>query len=388
MYINFWYPAEWGKDVTDQPVKVRMLGQDFVLFRDSAGDAHCLSNTCIHRGGSLAGGKITGDCIQCPYHGWQFDGDGQCQRMPSLGPDAPSVPTRARVDSYPTEERYGIIFAFLGDLPAAERPPILEIPEFDMSGWYAQLSGGHFTDGDYRRYLDNALDPAHNEYVHPTHGFSGANDDYRVPELTVEDTEWGCGFLTTYYAPPLKDEKMQAATGRSEPAIIKAGTFVHGPCDLCTKIHPTAEMSIHQYGYKVPVDKGRSRSFLVQCRNFLLGEEHDQRFLDRNKVVRDQDITVLDDLNPVFTPPTNEHEFLLPADAAIVRYRERLDEWEARGWRIDMETVERESPHKAFAIPSPARREQPTGWVLDTVPMLPAKRAAESATTRRSGAGG
>ena len=83
MYINFWYPAEWSKDLTDEPAKVRMLGQDFVLFRDSEGVAHCLSNTCIHRGGSLAGGKIVDDCIQCPYHGWQFDADGACRAMPS-----------------------------------------------------------------------------------------------------------------------------------------------------------------------------------------------------------------------------------------------------------------------------------------------------------------
>ena len=194
MYINFWYPAEWGKDLTDEPMKVRMLGQDFVLFRDSEGVAHCLSNTCIHRGGSLAGGKIKGDCIQCPYHGWQFDGDGACKSMPSLGPDA-RIPTRARVDAYPTEERYGIVFAFLGDLPESERPPIMEIPEYGEPGWHIQETGST-SDGDFRRQLDNGLDPAHNEFVHPTHGFSGANADYQTPELTVEDTEWGCGFLT------------------------------------------------------------------------------------------------------------------------------------------------------------------------------------------------
>ena len=375
MYINFWYPAEWSKDLTDEPVKVRMLGQDFVLFRDSEGVAHCLSNTCIHRGGSLAGGKIVGDHVQCPYHGWQFDADGACRAMPSLGPDA-NIPTRARVDAYPTEERYGLVFAFLGDLPEEERPPIMEIPEYGKDGWHTQRSGGDYTEGDYRRQLDNSLDPAHNEFVHPTHGFSGANDDYRTPEITVETTEWGSGFMTTYFAPPLKDEKMQAASGRSENAIVEAGTFHHGPSTLCTKIHPTAEVFMHQNGFEVPVDKDLVRGFLVQTRNFLLGEENDQRFLDRNVEVGGQDREVLADLNPVFTPETNAHEFLLPADEAVVRYRERLAEWQALGWRIDVEAVERDAPHKAFAIPSPARREQPTGWVLDTVPMMPAGQVA------------
>ena len=115
MYINFWYPMATSEEVeADKALKVRAIGQDFVVFRDTEGQAHCLSNTCTHRGGSLAGGKIRGDCVQCPYHGWQFDGQGNCKKIPSLGPDA-SVPARTRIDAYPVEERYGMVFAFLGD---------------------------------------------------------------------------------------------------------------------------------------------------------------------------------------------------------------------------------------------------------------------------------
>ena len=54
MFINFWYVAEESKNITEQPTGVRMLGQDFVLFRDSAGQVRCLSDVCAHRGGSLA----------------------------------------------------------------------------------------------------------------------------------------------------------------------------------------------------------------------------------------------------------------------------------------------------------------------------------------------
>ena len=134
MYINFWYAAERSENVTDKPVKVRMLGQDLVLFRDAEGKARCLANTCVHRGGSLGGGKLRNGRVECPYHGWQFEGDGRCARIPSLGLDA-SIPARARVDSYPVEERYGLVFAFLGDLPEDERPGILEVKEWGQPGW-------------------------------------------------------------------------------------------------------------------------------------------------------------------------------------------------------------------------------------------------------------
>ena len=130
MYINFWYPVILSEELKDEPVKVRMLGQNFVTFRDSKGAPKTLSDTCVHRGGSLSGGVVRGDCIQCPYHGWRFDGEGECKRIPSLGKDA-KIPKRTRIDAYPTEEKYGIVFAFLGDLEKSKRPPIMPIAELD-----------------------------------------------------------------------------------------------------------------------------------------------------------------------------------------------------------------------------------------------------------------
>jgi phenylpropionate dioxygenase-like ring-hydroxylating dioxygenase large terminal subunit len=369
MFINFWYPAEWSHNLTDKPIKLRMLGQDFVLFRDGDGTARCLSNTCIHRGASLAGGRLKGDCIECPYHGWQFDGDGRCRRIPSLGTKA-RIPARARIDAYPTDERYGLVFAFLGDLPEEQRPPIMDVPEFGHPDWHAH-SEDRVTQLEYRRAQENALDPAHNEFVHPTHGFSGTRDDYFVPQLDVQDTEWGCGFITTYFAPPLKDKKMSAASGRSENAVIEAGTFVEGPTTLCTKIHPTAETAMHQYAFKTPIDEFSYRSFLLQMRNFLITDEHDGRFKERNQVVADQDREVLSVINPTMTPEQMGVEFFMPADKAIARYREYFKDWEARGWRIDVTEATRNRKRVAYAIPSPGRRRQPKGWILDPVPMLP-----------------
>jgi phenylpropionate dioxygenase-like ring-hydroxylating dioxygenase large terminal subunit len=372
LFINFWYAAEWSAKVGAEPLRLRMLGQSFVLFRDAAGVVHCLASVCPHRGGSLAGGRLRGDRIECPYHGWQFDGTGRCLKIPSLGPQGQErIPARARVDVYPVEERYGIVHVFLGDLPEAERPPVMPIPEYGQPGWYASVED-YVGPGDFRRALENGLDPAHNEYVHPTHGFSGERDDYFVPELKIEDRPWGSGFITTYFAPPLEDPKMKQASGRATNAVIEAGTCHHGPSCMITTIRPTGQHAIHQNVFKTPIDETTMRTFLVQTRNFLLGAEHDARFRERNAVVRGQDAVVLADLEPPLTPETNAHELLVPADRAVARYRERLAEWEARGWRIDTGRLRAERPTRAHVIPSPARRADPKGWVLDTVPLFPA----------------
>jgi phenylpropionate dioxygenase-like ring-hydroxylating dioxygenase large terminal subunit len=374
MFINFWYPAATTAELADQPLPRRMLGQDFVLFRDAQGAARCLSNTCVHRGGSLAGGRTREGCIQCPYHGWLFDGDGVCRRIPSLGLDA-KIPARARVDAYPTVERYGLVFAFLGDLDEADRPPLMEIPEYGHDGWRATLQ--HFEwDLDYQRSMENGLDLAHNEFVHPTHGFSYAHEEtYRVQPLKLIESEWVTGFYNEMEAPPLAEKKMQEASGRTANAMVRIGTGHHGCANLWTFINPTPTMHIYQYAYEVPVDTTRTSVYLVNLRNFLLEPEHDQRMMGRNEYVAFQDRDVLLGLHPAVTPRSRSHEYFTPADLCVGRYRDLLQQWEDRGWRIDDEAVERNRKRVAYAIPSPARRRA-KGWVLDAVPLLPGEPAA------------
>ena len=383
MYINFWYPAGRSADITGSPVLRRMLGQDFVLWRDSAGRAHCLSNTCIHRGGSLAGGRVCEDEVQCPYHGWRFAGDGRCTRIPSLGKDA-RVPARARVDSYPTDEKYGLVFAFLGDLPEAERCPIMDIPEYrgdkPDEGWAATIQ--HFDwDFDYQRSMENGIDGAHNEFVHPTHGYSGERDDIRIAVENYRwvDTEWDTGMFSSRRAPPLADPKMREASGRYGDGVITGGTGHHGVAMIWTLIHPTDTMSIHQYLFETPIDEGRTSLYLVNLRNFLTDPADDERMMTRNQVVATQDRDILYAVRPVLTPATRTKEFFTPADTAIAKYRDKLKAWEDRGWRIDMDEVNRNRRKVAYAIPSPARRQH-KGWILDAVPLMPARelRAAEA----------
>ena len=366
MYINFWYPVIMSTDLGDEPVKVRMLDQDFVVFRDSNGQANCLSDTCVHRGGSLSGGKISGDCIQCPYHGWEYTGDGECTRIPSLGSN-PRIPSRTRIDAYPVQEKYGLVFAYLGDLPEEERPPMMEVPEYDSPDWRPTLIKFE-APFNYERSVENGIDPGHNEFVHPTHGFSGENAEYKVNNLRwIGDGEWGPGFFHKFNSPEADDpewaEMKQASDDR------EAGSGSIGPNHVWTYIRYGEGRAMHQYLYECPIDATTTTIYLLNMRNSFLEPELDDKVNERNWAVVSQDITVLTDLRPYITPPTNTKEFMLPADQPILKYREKLKEWDAFGWRIDIDAVAAAGETVAFAIPCPERRKQ-KGWVLDPIPLL------------------
>jgi phenylpropionate dioxygenase-like ring-hydroxylating dioxygenase large terminal subunit len=386
MYINFWYPTLPSRDLAHKPVRVRILNHDLVVFRDSAGTAHTLSDTCVHRGGSLAGGKVLKDnCIQCPYHGWRYNGDGICTRIPSLGMHA-KIPPRARVDAYPTEEKYGVVFAFLGDLPEEQRAPIMEIPEYGHAEWRAQVATFD-VNVNYERSIENGLDPAHNEFVHPTHGFSGEREsEYKVNELNPIMSDWGFGFMNVFKAPPLKSRVLRAV--KKTEGEMEAGTGHHGPNQMWTYIHFTPTKKMHQYVYEAPIDERHIRVFLVNLRNIVITRYEwlnrliDRKIHERNMVVAGQDVLVLEKIKPVLTPPSTAKELLMPADKVIFLYREKLKEWEQKGWRIDIDALNgaRQRGDVEYVIPSPARRLS-KGWVLDPVPLVPPTQS-ETATIR------
>jgi len=373
MYINFWYPVCLSDEINESSKKVTILGMDFVAFRDHEGVAHCLSNVCVHRGGSLANGICHEDgTIACPYHGWRYNGQGKCTKIPSLGPDA-KIPNRAKVDSYPVIERYNIVFAFLGDLPEDERPSLYEIEEYEAEGWRANQTTIIDIDYNYERSIENGLDPAHNEFVHPTHGFSGARNDYKVNPTKITKVDRGADFEQLFDAAPPLDEETYGETARKSDGELTVWGGYRGPNTLITQIHTKKDSNwFHQYFFEQPINEFKTKIFFVNMRNWLMEENLDEMIMGRNMEVVNQDIEVLDNLRPVLTPPTLTKEIFVPADLIIGEYRSSLEDFTKKGYKIDVKKMKETQHQTAYAIPSPARRKEKS-WVLDPVPLIQSK---------------
>jgi phenylpropionate dioxygenase-like ring-hydroxylating dioxygenase large terminal subunit len=365
MYINFWYPVCIADELTNEaPLRAQILGQRLVAFRNTEGAAHVLADTCVHRGGALSKGRMVDGTVACPYHGWQYDGSGQCVHLPALKAGA-KIPARAKVDSYPVIERYGIVFAFLGDLPADQRPELYEIAEWEQDGWRASGLTVIELGAYYERSVENGLDPVHNEFVHDLQG----NIRFRADRMRVTEDEWGTEVFIRMDPPQPGTTKLENLRNDDEPEHFGATTSHYGPNTLITEINLSKDNSFVQYFFEQPVDEQNTRIFFINLRNCMLESESDERLQQINLAIAEEDITVVSQLYPVRTPELPNRELLVSGDECIAGYRQHLKDWEQRGWRIDCKAVSSADVDAAFAIPSPERRTQ-KNWVLDPVPLV------------------
>jgi phenylpropionate dioxygenase-like ring-hydroxylating dioxygenase large terminal subunit len=375
MLINNWYVAAESTALEgDKPLGVKMLGADFVLFRDGDGAIRCLSAVCCHRGASLAHGKIVDGQVACPYHGWRFNGEGACTLIPALGADA-QIPNRARVDSYPVREKFGWIWVFLGDADERECPPFPEddiYPEYTRDGWRA-LHINFEVPVNWERTEENSIDGAHPSFVHKAFG---ARNDPTLHIVPIEQWEWGAS-TTRKRTPPPRSSKtgaMAAITAENRGQNIATTAFFL--CGIVNRTDIKRADGPHQVqlAARTPIDEYNTRVFLIQARDYLLEEHHDEERLAGIRQARDEDLGVVSTVKPPLTPKSNAHDLLTVADQLETTFRKRVRGLTEKGWRIDSDTVERESKRQVFVIPSVKRRDDPKNWVHKPVPLVqPAK---------------
>jgi phenylpropionate dioxygenase-like ring-hydroxylating dioxygenase large terminal subunit len=191
---RFWMPALLAEEVAEKdgtPVRVRLLGENLVAFRDSDGRVGLLDESCPHRRASLALGANERCGIRCLYHGWKFDVDGNCVDTPAE-PTSSRLKTKVKVVAYPTLEKGGVIWTYMG--PEKDRPPF---PDYE----WLNMPPGHCEafkvqeDCNYAQAVEGTIDTAHAGVLHRSVRW---HDESKLPHerylqagLEVEQARYG-----------------------------------------------------------------------------------------------------------------------------------------------------------------------------------------------------
>ncbi len=205
---RFWYPVVPLSHLSfDKPQSFEVLGERIVLWLDADAKPAAAIDRCCHRSAQLSKGVVIDGCVSCPYHGWSFNRQGACAKVPQLAPGQ-AIPASYRVQAYPCADRYGYAWVCLDkdplqpipNIPEAEDPNLRFIHEF-YERW--ECSG--------LRIMENSFDNAHFSFVHQT---SFGDQHQPLPaSLQVIPVEYGLVVKTQVEVvnPPIQQKNLQIA---------------------------------------------------------------------------------------------------------------------------------------------------------------------------------
>jgi phenylpropionate dioxygenase-like ring-hydroxylating dioxygenase large terminal subunit len=190
-FRRFWMPVLLSREVPapdSPPVRVSVMHEDLVAFRDTDGRVGLLDPRCPHRGANLFFGRNEDCGLRCAYHGWKFDVDGRCVDMPTMPPES-RFRDRVRTNAYPTQESGGFVWAYLGPVEHVSVLPELEFALVPPTHRYVSKK---LQQCNWAQSCEGAIDTAHFSFLHMPVWSSDEGVDAAVRKSSVdaERTRW------------------------------------------------------------------------------------------------------------------------------------------------------------------------------------------------------
>jgi 5,5'-dehydrodivanillate O-demethylase len=309
---RYWHPVGCAETITKKPQRVKVMGEELVLYRGDSGKPVLMQARCAHRSLALDYGRVEGDCLRCPYHGWLYDANGQCLEQPAE-PEGSGFKEKVKLQTYPVQELSGLVFGYLGPLPA----PLL--PQYDVllmeeGVKEVQVQTIH---ANFFNHVENIVDVSHLAWLHgytfPAYGGRKVNYHWERTSygannvMTVEglaDTHVSCyGFPTV--------------NRFALPPIDKNGELVRS---MIYRVPADDAVTLLYFVRFYPSD---TRSFHTSTRDVKLGEyaplANDWWGID----VNDQDRMAVEQQGVIADRP-NEH--LGVSDGGIIQMRQMMRE--------------------------------------------------------------
>lgn len=165
VFRRFWLPALLAEELPEPdctPVRVELLSEKLIAFRDTDGRLGLMDEFCAHRGVSLWFGRNEEGGLRCPYHGWKYDVTGQCTEVPSQ-PSHTGFCERIKLKAYPLVERGGVLWTYMG--PPELQPPLPEF-EFALVGDRQRFLSKRLQESNYLQAMEGGIDSSHSAWLH------------------------------------------------------------------------------------------------------------------------------------------------------------------------------------------------------------------------------
>lgn len=246
---RFWQPVRLSSMVPNgKAIPIRIMGENFTLYRGETGTPHMVDFKCPHRGTQLSTGSIEGDDLRCLYHGWKFGANGQCLEQAN---EHKSFAHKVKIKSYPTQDYLGLIFAYFGPEPA---PPLPRIEQLEGPGFLDQTF--YIRECNYFQNLENMVDETHANFTHRVSAFSDPGSINRdVPAISAKETEYGL----------IEFAERSDRTVRSSHYIMPNSLLMQLPLTTGYTDDATTSNSFSDYiAWRVPIDDDVHLSCAVQ----------------------------------------------------------------------------------------------------------------------------
>jgi phthalate 4,5-dioxygenase len=348
---QYWLPAILSSELPapdSDPLRVRLLGEDLIAFRDTNGKVGLIQNNCPHRGASLFFGRNEEAGLRCVYHGWKFDTEGNCVDMPNE-PAESDFKHKVKATAYPTRERGGMIWAYMGPRTEPNLPPLPNI-EANMLPEGEGAITISMRECNWLQGLEGDIDTSHFGFLHagaidpeevPGGTFSKYVTSNRAPEYAVLNRDYG----TMYGA--YRPAEADSYYWRIAHFVFPFFTFTP-PGPLGAKVSagcwvPIDDEHTHQIGFRKAVPgliRGSRGDMLPRTsspyRRFRWVANRDNDYqIDREvqrgnvgpdgytgiKGVLMQDQAVTESMGPIYD---RSQEHLASGDSMIIRTRRRL----------------------------------------------------------------
>ena len=304
---NAWHVAAKSEELKEgKLLAARIMGEDIVLWR-SRGKAMAWQDLCIHRGSKISLGRIESDEVICAYHGWTYDNEGKCVRIPA-NPDQ-DPPSKAKLKVYDVKETFGLVWVCLGS-PCSD---LGQFPEWNDNSFRKIYCGPYLVSASAPRIVENFLDVAHLPFVHG--GLLGDSRRAKIEDYEVEVTSSGITASGIRIWQPDPD-----GTGVGTPVVY---TYkVYTPM-IAYFTKESSKQGFSIFMAVTPVERTVSKMWMIIAMNYSKDVPEKQIRDFEDKVVM-QDVRVVESQRPEFLPLDLQAELHLRSDRTAIAYRKWL----------------------------------------------------------------